>query len=310
MRLSIKRMGSIAVVAALALCLAGCAKADEQTQAVIDRIDARADEQTQAVIDRIDAKADEQTQAVIDRIDAIGEVTLGSKADIESIRKDYDKLPDDQAKFVENADVLESAESELSALEVSQCSEAIDAIGEVTLDSEADVESARIGYDKLTADQKESVENLDVLELAESKLSSLKVNRCVESIDAIGEVTTDSRDAVDAAYLCFVGLTSEERELVTNKATLDGARETLRTLEAGTKKTASSSKSYSSSKKSPSTKEETGRYYDPKTGGTLYTYSDGTEEYTDGWGNAVRGKNGKADEYTTDGGETWHKYKD
>ena len=87
MRLSLKRMGSLAVVAALALCLAGCAKADEQTQAVIDRID------------------------------AIGEVTLGSKADIESIRKDYDKLPDDQVKFVENLDTLESAEDKIGDLE-------------------------------------------------------------------------------------------------------------------------------------------------------------------------------------------------
>lgn len=73
---------------------------------------------------------------------------------------------------------------------------------------------------------------------------------------------------------------------------------------------ASTSKSSSASKKSSSSsKKETGRYYDEKTGDTLYTYSDGTEEYTDGWGNVVRGKSGKAEEYSTDGGMTWHKYK-
>lgn len=192
MRLNLKRMGSLAVVAALALCLTGCAKADEQTQAVIDRID------------------------------AIGEVTLGSKADIESIRRDYDKLPDDQAKFVENLDKLESAEDKIGDLE------------------------------------------------AKAKAS---------------QTTTTGKTASS------VGSSSSKSSA------------------SSSSKSASSSKS-SSSKKSSSTKEETGRYYDPKTGGTLYTYSDGTEEYTDGWGNAVRGKNGKADEYTTDGGETWHKYKD
>ena len=145
MRVNLVRMGSLAVAAARALCLAGCAKADEQTQAVIDGIN------------------------------AIGEVTLESEEGIESARAGYDKLTDEQLKFVENADVLESAESELSALKVSQC---------------------------------------------------------IEAIDAIGEVTLDSKDAVDAANLCFTGLTLEERQLVTNKAALDEAKETLKILES------------------------------------------------------------------------------
>ncbi|MCI8452005.1 MAG: hypothetical protein HFJ74_05835 [Eggerthellaceae bacterium] len=232
MRLNLKRTGSLAVVAALALCLTGCAKADEQTQAVIDRID------------------------------AIGEVTLGSKADIESIRKDYDKLPDDQVKFVENLDTLESAEAELGNLKVDQCIALVDEIGEVESASEKSVEEAWSVYDSLTSDERSRVTNSD------------KLKEAKKSVDAKAKA---------------------EREAA-----------------AEAKKSTSSSKSSSSSssKKSSSTKEETGRYYDPKTGGTLYTYSDGTEEYTDGWGNAVRGKNGKADEYTTDGGETWHKYKD
>lgn len=242
MRSNLIRMGSLAVAAALALCLAGCAKADEQTQAVIDRID------------------------------AIGEVTIDSKADIESIRKDYDDLTDAQKKHVEN---------------------------------------------------------LDTLEAAESSLSPLKVNQCIALIDGIGEVTLKREGAVDVAYDCFNGLTLEERELVTNKATLDEAKKTIETLEAeakaqekasqkatssssssSSKSSTSSSVKSSSSKSSSSSKKETGSYYDPKTGGTLYTYSDGTEEYTDGWGNAVRGRNGKAEEYTTDGGKTWRKYKD
>lgn len=145
MRLNLVRMGSLAVVAALALCLTGCAKADEQTQAVIDGIN------------------------------AIGEVTLESEAGIESTRAGYDKLTDEQLKFVENADVLESAESELSTLKVSQC---------------------------------------------------------IEAIDAIGEVTLDSKDAVDEADRYLIGLTPEERELVTNKAALDEAKETLKILES------------------------------------------------------------------------------
>lgn len=240
MRLNLVRMGSLAVVAALALCLTGCAKADEQTQAVIDRID------------------------------AIGEVTLGSKADIESIRKDYDKLPDDQVKFVENLDTLESAEAELGNLKVDQCIALVDEIGEVESASEKSVEEAWSVYDSLTSDERSRVTNSDKLK--------------------------EAKKSVDAKA----------------KAEREAAAKAEREAAAEAKKSTSSSKSSSSSssKKSSSTKKETGRYYDPKTGGTLYTYSDGTEEYTDGWGNAVRGKNGKADEYTTDGGETWHKYKD
>ena len=70
----------------------------------------------------------------------------------------------------------------------------------------------------------------------------------------------------------------------------------------------SSSSHYSSSHSSSSYSSgaPTGTYFDDK-GGAAYSYSDGSTEYTDGYGHVVRDSNGDGtnDYYSSDGGNSW-----
>ncbi len=121
-------------------------------------------------------------------IDAIGEVTLESKARIDSARAAYDALTDAQKALVENLATLTAAEDNYKSLAAKADQDVVDqkaakgvedlinAIGEVTLESEKAIKSARSAYDSLTDEQKKLVENLEVLEAAEKKLTELKEN--------------------------------------------------------------------------------------------------------------------------------------
>jgi len=143
-------------------------------------------------------------QAVIDAIDGIGEVSLASEADVEGARSGYESLTDDQAEQVGNLDVLEAAEAELSVLRVNQCIDLIDAIGEVTLESKESVQAARESLDSLTADEREAVANVGVLEEAEGTLSALEEaeKRALESHSVGESVETDTvRLTLDRAEL-------------------------------------------------------------------------------------------------------------
>ncbi len=125
----------------------------------------------------------EAVTAVIDKISAIGDVTLESEDVIKEARTAYDALTDAQKELVSNKDVLEKAESTLKELQDAKAADVkaaeevtnkIDAIGDVTLESEDAIKEARTAYDALTDAQKELVSNKDVLEKAESTLKELK----------------------------------------------------------------------------------------------------------------------------------------
>ena len=123
-----------------------------------------------------------------DLIDAIGEVTLESKAKIDAARAAYDALTDAQKKLVSNLKTLTDAEAAYEKLAAEADQEEVDkaaakgvddlieAIGEVTLDSEKTIKAARSAYDALTDAQKKLVENLAALEAAEKTLAELKDN--------------------------------------------------------------------------------------------------------------------------------------
>jgi uncharacterized repeat protein (TIGR02543 family) len=123
-----------------------------------------------------------------DLIDAIGEVTLESKAKIDAARAAYDTLTDAQKALVGNLKTLTDAEAAYEKLAAEADQEEVDkaaakgvddlieAIGEVTLDSEKTIKAARSAYDALTDAQKKLVENLAALETAEKTLAALKDN--------------------------------------------------------------------------------------------------------------------------------------
>ena len=121
-------------------------------------------------------------------IDAIGEVTLESEDAITSARAAYDALTEEQQKQVGNYKVLTAAEAALAALKKAEQAEIdaveakIDAIGDVTLNSEKAITAAREAYEALTDAQKARVENYDTLIAAEQKLAELKLAALLKHI--------------------------------------------------------------------------------------------------------------------------------
>ena len=130
---------------------------------------------------------------------------------------------------------IEQAEENKKA--AGRVEELIAAIGTVTLDSEQAIADARAAYDALTEEQKALVSNYDVLQQAESDFAALQQNEAAAAqvrqlIEAIGEVTIESRQAIEAARTAYDALTEPQKALVGNYDVLQQAEATLAGLVA------------------------------------------------------------------------------
>ncbi len=120
----------------------------------------------------------------------------------------------------------------------------IDAIGTVTLSSEAAIISARNAYDALTDVQKALVTNYNTLTQAEATLATLKdsaaeneanqaaADSVITLIAQIGTVTLNSEAAITSARNAYDALTDAQKVLVTNYSTLTQAENDYATLKA------------------------------------------------------------------------------
>ncbi len=186
------------------------------------------------------APDDPAVVAVKELIDAIGEVTLDSGVAIDAARAAYDELPEAKKALVDNYEKLTAAEEAYTALVDAAAAKAvddlIDAIGEVTLESGDAIKAARAAYDALTDTQKELVKNYEELTAAEEAYTNLvdaAAAKAVDDlIDAIGEVTADSGDAIKAARAAYDALTDTQKELVKNYEKLLAAEELYEELTA------------------------------------------------------------------------------
>ena len=171
---------------------------------------------------------------VDDMIDAIGEVTLESEGAIDAARAAYEALTEAQQAEVKSYDKLTAAEARLADLKAAKPVEKlIDAIGEVTLESESDIAAARTAYEALTEAQQAEVKNYDKLTAAEARLADLKAAKPVEKlIDAIGEVTLGSESAIAAARTAYEALTEAQQAEVKNYDKLTAAEARLADLKA------------------------------------------------------------------------------
>lgn len=184
---------------------------------------------------------------VINLINAIGEVTLNSKAAIEAAEAAYAQLTEEQQAYVTNYNVLVLARQAYDALaqedvgnrEAAQTViDLINAIGDVTLESESAITAARTAYNKLTAAQQALVTNYNVLTNAEILLADLQKQAADEAaaqaveelIDAIGEVTVEKEEQINAARDAYNQLTNDQKRLVDNLAVLTAAEAQLSVL--------------------------------------------------------------------------------
>lgn len=119
---------------------------------------------------------------------------------------------------------------------VAAVKELIDAIGEVTLESGDAIDAARAAYDKLPEAKKALVDNYEKLTAAEEAYTALvdaAAAKAVDDlIDAIGEVTLESGDAIKAARAAYDALTDTQKELVKNYEKLLAAEELYEELTA------------------------------------------------------------------------------
>ena len=171
---------------------------------------------------------------VIEKIDAIGEVTLASEEAITAARAAYEALTEAQQAQVTNYDKLTAAEARLTDLKAAKAvDDLIDAIGEVTLESEEAIAAARAAYEALTEAQKAEVKSYDKLTAAEARLADLKAAKPVDDmIDAIGEVTLESEDAIAAARAAYEALTEAQQAEVKSYDKLTAAEARLADLKA------------------------------------------------------------------------------
>ena len=169
---------------------------------------------------------------VIEKINAIGEVTLASEEAITAARAAYEALTEAQQAQVTNYDKLTAAEARLADLKAAKAvDDMIDAIGEVTLESEETIAAARAAYEALTEAQQAEVKSYDKLTAAEARLADLKAAKAVDDqIDAIGEVTLESESAIVAARNAYEALTEAQQAEVKNYDKLTAAEARLAVL--------------------------------------------------------------------------------
>ena len=123
----------------------------------------------------------------------------------------------------------------LDAVEYAQ--KTIDALDDITLNSEKAIEEAKKAYNLLTDEQKEQIKNADAIKTAEEKLSKLQVENAESKISAIGDVTLDSKDAIKDARDTYDALTDDQKKQVTNYDVLEAAEKKLSDLQVENVKT-------------------------------------------------------------------------
>ena len=187
-----------------------------------------------------DLKAAKAFDDVVDTICADG-ITIEDDAAITAARKAYADLSETQQGYVTKLAKLEEAETKIEELKAAADKEELDkaaALGVdkmianlpevITIDSEKAVKAARDAYDFLTDDQKEYVENLEILEEAEAKIQTIREDMAAakavdDAIVALGEITIEDEEAIKAAREAYDDLTEEQQAYVTKLAVLEEA---------------------------------------------------------------------------------------
>ncbi|MSB12089.1 InlB B-repeat-containing protein [Lactonifactor sp. BIOML-A6] len=198
------------------------------------------------------ARLEELQQGVDIVIELIREIespiTLDMESTIINARNEYIKLPKEARDLVNNYQVLVQAERELAALkDAHQAADEviglIQAIGGVDLESKAAIETARAAYNALSTEQRNLInsETYQILVDAEEELSALEtaqenVDNIVSAINALGEITEDSKEAVVEVREAYEALSYLQKKEISNYDILLEAEAQLRELEAGRQK--------------------------------------------------------------------------
>ena len=172
-----------------------------------------------------------EAKAAQELIDAIGDVSLESGDAIASAEEAVDALSDKDRERLTGLDALTKAREEFDALsdadKVAGVEAMIAGIGSVDLDSRSAIDAAKAAYDGLDDRLKESVGNAGQIEAAEAAYAeacqAADAAAVEEAIAAIGEVTTDSGEAIENAKALYEAAPAEVQARVGNLEALDEA---------------------------------------------------------------------------------------
>ena len=191
---------------------------------------------------RIEAAERELAEKVVRLIDSIGEVNLESADTIRSAFEGYNALTAYGRALVNNYELLLEKQAQYNALTASVDAEAhaimeeIAGLGEITLESGAQLYSLMERYEKLSADSRHLVTNASLLEEAirvyEELIASAgeMARQVIELIEIIGEVTLEKEAAILRAREAYDALDEASRERVTNYDKLLAAEAELERL--------------------------------------------------------------------------------
>jgi len=170
----------------------------------------------------LDITDEERAEAknVQDLIDLISdEVTMADRPAIEAARAAWNAMAPANQPLVNNFTKLEDAEFALMALRIA-------ALGEITLEDEAELVAIRKEYANLPIAKRMQLDFYTVSQ-AESAMSILRGERTTNLIAAIGTVTLEKEQQIRDARASFMALSIYERRLVTNIEVLNAAEATL-----------------------------------------------------------------------------------
>jgi hypothetical protein len=123
------------------------------------------------------AELEKKLAAADELIGQIGEVSIGSKAAIESAREAVNAFSEEEQKGLKNLTVLEDAEKAFEAIEkkIADADALIEKIGDdIGIESEADIEAAKKAVSELTEDEAKELKNLAKLQSAEDIFKEVK----------------------------------------------------------------------------------------------------------------------------------------
>lgn len=173
---------------------------------------------------------DKKIERVEKKIQSIKTITEESGNAINAAREAFDRLAPELQSAVSNKDTLSKAEETFEQLAIRTVTDAINQIGAVSLDNEDAIIAAEKVYNKFDESIQQKIENRDVLFAAEETLTQLKIEKAQSAIEAIGNVTLDSKAVIDAANAAFNSIPTASRIKVENREKLTKAKETYDAL--------------------------------------------------------------------------------
>ena len=215
-----KKIISLVLALVLCLCLCACGKSDAHV----------AFENLVNQIGTVSLESEEAITAAEEAYKALSEEDKSAAADVQAtladMRKTYDEL-------VVEAERKAEQDARLAAVV-----ELIEAIGNVTVDSEEAIIAAETAYEELPEEEKAMIadaaktltDSRTAYNDAVAAQTAAEAAEVEAAINKIGNVSLSSKDAIQAAKTAYDALSADAKNLVTNYKVLEDAQNKYDTL--------------------------------------------------------------------------------